>query len=135
MFAADGHNWLAMLVEHAGMGIACVSPKVTRLAARVVLLLALPLGGCATSSVSSSSLMDAHAEALPPASSPAKTVRAYPAVEDMPKRPAKGRELMAVDEQSKVKKELLAARERQAAAAKAQDGPEYSSKPQGQGSH
>jgi hypothetical protein len=102
-----------MLVEHAYMPIACVNGQVTALAARALLLLTLSLGGCATSGVGSS-LMDARAEV--PA--PAKTTTAYPAVEDLP---PKG-EIMPADEQSRLKKELTAARDRQAASVKAQEG-------------
>jgi hypothetical protein len=56
-------------------------------------------------------IMDARAEA--PA--PSKT-SSYPAVEDLPPK----REIMAADEQLKLKKELSAARDRQAASVKAQ---------------
>jgi alpha/beta superfamily hydrolase len=76
----------------------------------VLLLMGVSLGGCITSSANSS-LMDAHAEApKPPAS------RAYMAVEEMPsdrKTPA-----LTADEQAKLKKELTAIRDRQAAAAR-----------------
>ena len=58
---------------------------------------------------------------LPLASQAEETARpktpGYPAVEDVPPRPDKP--AMTTDEQSKLKKELLAARDRQAAAAKA----------------
>jgi hypothetical protein len=76
----------------------------------VLLLMSVSLGGCITSSANSS-LMDARAEApKPPAS------RGYMAVEEMPsdrKTPA-----LTADEQAKLKKELTAVRDRQAAAAK-----------------
>jgi hypothetical protein len=88
------------------MGIAYVNAQVTALAAT---LLAVSLGGCATSTAGSS-LMDARAE-IP---APPKT-SVYLPVEDLPPN----REMMKADEQSKLKKELLAARDRQAAAAKA----------------
>lgn len=79
-------------------------------AAGVLLVLSLPLGGCASST--SSSLMDARAEAPPPKAS------GYLPVEDLP--PPRQKPAMTADEQSKLQKELLAARERQAAAAKTQ---------------
>ena len=76
----------------------------------VLLLIGVSLGGCITSSANSS-LMDARAEApKPPAS------RAYMAVEEMPaerKTPS-----LTADEQAKLKKELTAIRDRQAAAAR-----------------
>jgi hypothetical protein len=76
----------------------------------VLLLVGVSLGGCITSGASSS-LMDARAEApRPPAS------RGYMAVEEMPadrKAPA-----LTADEQAKLKKELSAVRDLQAAAAK-----------------
>jgi hypothetical protein len=101
---ADGHNWPAMSIEHACMAIARVDRQVTALAARAVLLLTLSLGGCASSTVGSS-LMDARAEvAAPPKAS------SYPAVEDLPP----SRDAMTLDQQSKLKKELTAARDRQA---------------------
>lgn len=76
----------------------------------MLLLIGVSLGGCITSSANSS-LMDAHAEApKPPAS------RAYMAVEELPsdrKTPA-----LTADEQAKLKKDLTAIRDRQAAAAR-----------------
>jgi hypothetical protein len=78
---------------------------------RTPLLLSISLGGCATSTAGSS-LMDARAEApMPPKTS------AYLPVEDLPPRESP---IMTPDERSKLKSELLAARDRQAAAAKAQ---------------
>jgi hypothetical protein len=94
------------------MSIAYVNGQVTALALRPVLLLPLSLGGCATSTAGSS-LMDARAEA--PAS---PKTSGYPRVEDLPPQ----REIMTADEQSKFKKELTAARDRQAASVKAQGG-------------
>jgi hypothetical protein len=81
--------------------------KVTALAAVALLLLGLSLGGCATSTAGSS-LMDARAEApaLPKTS-------VYLPVEDLP--PKSEKPAMTADEQSKLKKELIAARDRQAA--------------------
>jgi hypothetical protein len=79
----------------------------------VLLLTCVSLGGCITSSTSSS-LMDARAEAPKPSAS-----RTYLPVEEMPaerKTPA-----LTVDEQTKLKKEMSALRDRQAAAAKAQN--------------
>lgn len=76
------------------------------------LLLSFSLGGCATSTAGSS-LMDARAEApMPP-----KTT-AYLPVEDLP--PPRQMAVMTPDERSKLQKELIAARDRQATAAKAQ---------------
>jgi hypothetical protein len=79
----------------------------------LLLLTSASLGGCITSSASSS-LMDARAEAPRPSAS-----RSYMAVEDVPsdrKVPA-----LTVDEQSKLKNEMTAVRDRQKAAAKAQN--------------
>jgi hypothetical protein len=81
----------------------------TAFAAGALLLSSLSLGGCVTSG---SSPMDAHAEVPAP-----RKVSAYPAVEDVP---ARAPSPMTADEQTKLKKELMAARERQAAAAKNQ---------------
>jgi hypothetical protein len=97
-----------MLVEPACMGIAYVDKPITALAAGA-LLLSLSLGGCATSTAGSS-LMDAQAEApAPPKPS------AYPPLEDLP--PKRDMPAMTTDERLKLTKELIAARERQAAAA------------------
>ena len=79
----------------------------------VLLSMSVSLGGCMTSSTNSS-LMDAHAEAPKPLAS-----RTYMPVEEVPsdrKTPA-----MTTDEQSKLKKDLSAVRDRQAEAAKAQN--------------
>jgi hypothetical protein len=78
-------------------------------AAGAVLLLGLSLGGCASSN---SSLMDARAEAPTPAEK-------YLPVEDLP--PKREKPAMTVDEQSKLKKQLLDARNRQGVAVKARD--------------
>ena len=78
-------------------------------AAGAVLLLSLLLGGCASSN---SSLMDARAEASAPAEK-------YMPVEDLP--PKREKPSMTVDEQSKLKKQLMDARDRQGAAVKARD--------------
>ena len=93
------------------MGVAYVSNerKITALAAGALMLLGLPLSGCTTS------LMDARAEApaVPKAS-------VYPPLEDlMPKRAVPA---MTADERSKLAKELIAARDRQAPGGKARGG-------------
>jgi len=81
-------------------------------AGTLLLFLSFSLGGCATSTAGSS-LMDARAEApMPPKTS------AYLPVEDLP--PPRQMPVMTSDERSKLKKELIAARDRQATAAKAQ---------------
>jgi hypothetical protein len=99
-----------MLVERSCMGIAYVFRQIAALAAGTPLLLSLALGGCATSG---SSLMDARAEApAPPKTS------AYLPVEDLP--PKREMPAMTSDERMKLQKELIAARDRQLAAAKAQ---------------
>jgi hypothetical protein len=78
--------------------------KVTALAAAALLLSCLSLGGCATSTAGSS-LMDARAEAPAP---PKTSV--YLPVEDLPAEREKP--VMTADERSKLKKELIAARDR-----------------------
>ena len=92
------------------MIIACIDGRVTALAG--VLLLGLFLGGCATSSPGSS-LMDARAE-TPVHAKPG----GYLPVEDLP--PNREAPAMTADERLKLQNELTAARDRQAAAAKAQ---------------
>ena len=91
-----------------------VGKKITAPAAGALLLLSISLGGCATSTAGSS-LMDARAEA----SAPPKT-SGYLPVEDLP--PKREKPAMTPDERSKLQKELIAARDRQAAAAKARGG-------------
>jgi hypothetical protein len=98
-----------MLVEYACMGIA--NGQVAALAAGTVLLLTVWLGGCATSTAGSSP-MDARAEAPAP---PKTSV--YPPIFLPPKRE---RPATTADEQLKLQKELIAARDRQAASVKAQ---------------
>jgi hypothetical protein len=94
------------------MGIAHIYRQIAALAAGTPLLLSLALGGCATSTAGSS-LMDARAETpAPPKAS------AYLPVEDLP--PKREMPAMTPDERSKLQKELIAARDRQEAAAKAQ---------------
>jgi len=100
-----------MRVEQTRMGIAYVKGQRRALAAGALLSLTLSLGGCATSTAGSSQ-MDARAEAL----APLKT-GAYPRLEDQPQ----SRESVSADE-LKLKKELTAARDRQAAAVKAREG-------------
>jgi hypothetical protein len=97
------------------MGIANANTQTTALAAGALLLLSLSLGGCATSTAGSSQ-MDARAQA--PA--PPKTSTYLP-VEDLP--PGREERAMTPDERLKLKKELIAARERQAGASKAQGAP------------
>jgi hypothetical protein len=93
------------------MAVAYVSNerKITALAAGVLLLSSFSLGGCA-SSTAGSSLMDARAEA-----SEAVKTGAYPPLED----PANKRETAAMTPAERFQKELIAARDRQAAAGKA----------------
>jgi hypothetical protein len=98
------------------MGVAYVSNerKISALAAAALLLSSLSLGGCATSTAGSS-LMDARAEApAPPKTS------AYLPVEDLP--PKREKPAMTLDERSKLQKELIAARDRQAPGGKARGG-------------
>ena len=109
MILSESHNWSAMRVEYARMGIAYVSRQIRALAAGA--LLALSLGGCATSTANPS-LVDARAEA----SAPRKT-GGYLSLEVLPP----SRETTIADE-LKLKKELTAARDRQAAAIKAREG-------------
>jgi hypothetical protein len=85
--------------------------KVTALASAALLLSSLSLGGC-VSSTASSSLMDARAEAPAP---PKTSV--YLPVEDLP--PKREKPAMTPDERLKLQKELIAARDRQARAGKA----------------
>ena len=95
------------------MSIAYVYHRRTFLAAGALsFLFSVSLGGCATSTAGSS-LMDARAEAPEP---PKTSV--YLPVEDLP--PPREMSVMTQDDRSKLKKELIAARDRQAAAAKAQ---------------
>jgi hypothetical protein len=88
--------------------------KVTALVAAALLLSSLSLGGF-TTSIAGSSLMDARAEvpALP------KT-GVYLPVEDLP--PKREKPAMTADERTKLQKELIAARDRQASDGKARGG-------------
>jgi hypothetical protein len=94
------------------MGIAYVCKP---LAVGTSLLLSLSLGGCATSTAGSS-LMDARAEARVPSQT-----QLYLPVGDLP--PDREMPVMTPEERSKIQKELTAARDRQAVAAKAQSVP------------
>ena len=94
------------------MGIAYLYRRIAALAAGTPLLLSLSLGGCVTSTAGSSP-MDARAEVpVSPKTS------AYLPVEDLP--PKREMPAMTSDERMKLQKELIAARDRQLAAAKAQ---------------
>src|SRR3984893_930276 len=88
--------------------------RTTSLATAALLLSGLSLGGCATSTAGSS-LMDARAEAAAP---PKTSV--YLPVEDLP--PKREKPAMTPGERLKLQKELIAARDRQAPAAKARGG-------------
>src|ERR1700730_16699734 len=88
--------------------------RTTSLATAALLLSGLSLGGCATSTAGSS-LMDARAEA---AALPKTSV--YLPVEDLP--PKREKPAMTPDERLKLQKERIAARNRQAPAAKARGG-------------
>jgi hypothetical protein len=94
------------------MSIAYAYERRTVLASGALLLLSLSLGGCATSAVVSSP-MDARAEI--PVTPESKV---YLPVGVVP--PDRETAVLTPDERSKLKKELIAARDRQAVAAKAQ---------------
>jgi hypothetical protein len=113
--ALRGLLQLLRIFKHkARMAIAYVNGQIRALAAGALLLLTLSLGGCATSTAGSP-LMDARAEApAPPKTS------GYLPVEDLP--PPRDSETMTADERLKLMKELIAARDRQAAAVKARGG-------------
>jgi hypothetical protein len=81
------------------------------IAATAALLLAVSLGGCATSTAGPSSLMSARDEMPAPSK-----IGTYLPVEDLPHN---HQTLMTADEQAKIKNELIAARARQEAAAEA----------------
>src|ERR1700722_6382492 len=91
-------------------------PSRTAFAAGALLLSSLSLGGCVTSATGSSP-MDPRGEAPG-----LRKTSAYPPVEDLPPKPAVSP--MTADEQSKLKKDLMAARDRQASTAKNQQGTE-----------
>jgi hypothetical protein len=86
-----------------------------RVAAAALLLLGLLLGGCG------SSLIDKQAGAAAPKTS------GYLPVEDLP--PDRDEAAMSTADRDKIKAELLAARDSQAAAAKAQGSPLEPMKP------
>jgi|ERR1700722_1018618 hypothetical protein len=95
--------------------------RVLRVAGTLVLL-SFSLGGCATS-MTGSSVMDARAEAAAP-----QKPGAYLPVEEMP--PDRTQPALTADEQLKLKKELIAAREAQAKnKAKADDARAEPAKP------
>jgi hypothetical protein len=98
------------------MGVAYGSNerKIAILAAGALLLYGLSLGGCATSSPAGSSLMNARAEA------PTSPTSAYAPLGNPP--PEREDRAMTSDERAKLKQDLLAVRDRQATAAKAQGG-------------
>ena len=104
------------------MGIAYVNGQIRALAAGVLLLLTLSLGGCATSTAGPS-LMDARAETPAP-----RETSGYLPVEDLPPP----REIMTAEERLKLEKELTAARDRQAAAVKARGGAPQTVQPANQ---
>jgi hypothetical protein len=91
-----------MRVKQTRMGTAYVNGQTRPLAAGTLLLLALSLGGCATSTAGAS-LVDARAEA----SAPRKT-SGYPSLEVLPT----SSEIITADKRLKLEKELTAARER-----------------------
>jgi hypothetical protein len=92
-----------------GISYSCSDKQIASLAAGAVLLLCLSLGSCANSN---SSVMNARAEAPTSANK-------YMPLEDLP--PTREKPAMTVDEQSKLRKELIDARDRQAAAVRARD--------------
>ena len=96
--------------------------KIASRAAAALLLLSLSLGGCATSTASSS-LMDARAEA--PAHP--KETDGYLPVHDLP--PKREKPAMTADERLKLEKELIAVRDRQVAAGKKAKGGGASAQP------
>ena len=84
--------------------------RITPLATAAPVLSGQARGGCATS-IAGSSLMDARAEVPAP---PKTSV--YLPVEDLP--PKRAKPAMTADERSKLQKELIAARDRQASKAR-----------------
>jgi hypothetical protein len=101
-----------MLMKQPGIVYVSNERKIKTRAAGALLLSGLALGGCAVSTPGFS-LMDARAETPTPASG------SLP-VQDLP--PKREKPAMALDERSKLKQELTAARDHQAAVAKAQRG-------------
>ena len=90
------------------MGVSYLDERIKSLAAGAVLSLSLSLGGCASSSPS---LMDARDEAQTPATK-------YMSLEDSP---PKRQNTMTLEEWSKLKKQLIDTRDRQAAAVKSRN--------------
>jgi hypothetical protein len=107
------HIWHTLLFESGGMSAATICQKTSLVTARLLLTLScFSLAGCVTDSTAS--LRDAHAEVPKPSSN-----SVYPPLEDMSsnhKAPA-----LTLDEQSKLKQDLAATRDRQATAAKTQN--------------
>jgi hypothetical protein len=104
------------------MGLAASKQETTVLAAGALLLLSLSLGGCVTSPTGPSSLMDARAE------TPARPkAGAFMAVEDLPQK--RENPAMTPDEVSKVRKELIDARDRQVLKSKGNADSTKASKP------
>jgi hypothetical protein len=101
------------------MGIGFSNQGTAAFAAGILLLLSLSLGGCVTSGTGPSP-MDARAEAPRPKNG------AFMPVEDLPQNrdPA-----MTADEVSKVRKELIDARNRQALKGKANMDPTTANRP------
>ena len=98
-----------------GIGYEWNERRLTAFVAATLLLSSLSLGGCA-SSTAGSSLSDARAEVPGP---PKTSI--YPAIDDMP--PKREKPVLTPDERLKLQKELIAARDRQvAAAAKTRSG-------------
>lgn len=97
------------------MGVACaLNERSVAVVAGALLLTSLSLGGCATSPAGSS-VMDARAEA------PAPKTSAYAPLGDPPL--SRANRAMTSNERTKLKQELLAARDHQAATAKGQTHP------------
>jgi hypothetical protein len=104
------------------MGIAVSRQETTVLAAGALLLLSLSVGGCVTSATGSSSLMDARAE------TPTRPkAGAFMPVEDLPQK--RDNPAMTPDDVSKVRKELIDARDRQAAKSKGNADSTKANKP------
>lgn len=91
------------------MGLSYSNEQIASLAARAALLLSLSLSGCANSNLS---VMDARADASAPE-------QKYMVLEASP--PRREMRAMTVDEQSKLKNELIDVRDRQATLVKARD--------------
>jgi hypothetical protein len=104
------------------MGIGFSKQETKALAAGALLLLSFSLGGCVTSATGPSSLMDARAE------TPARPKNgAFMPVEDLPQK--RENPAMTADDVSKVRKELIDARDRQAAKSKGNADSTRANKP------